>query len=167
VAVGPGEPLRCRTAFTPDVPGFTAYVAATGAALLVYSCGALLFPRGIGRRVTLVGCLLWVAGWIAVAPSTAPEPPGRFYAVAVAVGTLLGCAAVAARALDADGGAFPGDSLPMHLAPAGGPTPLYLALAGCAFAVPGLVGPTLGSEVLVLLFAVATAVVALLLFLFR
>ena len=110
----------------------------------------------MGRRVALAVCLLWVVGWVAVAPSTVPGPPGPFYAATVLVGTLLCCAAVAARVRGPDRGAFSGDSLPIHL-----------ALAGCAFAVPGVIGLTLGAEVLALLFALLTAVAVIFLFLFR
>jgi len=138
------------------VPGFTTFLVGTVAALGVSGSGALLLDRGFPRRLVLGASLIWIAGWIAVVPSTTAETQWLSYATAVAIGSLLAGIGAAIRLLDLDVGPLGGKPVATHLLVAAGAT-----------AGPGVIGLLLGAEVLVLVFVVTAGVAAILLFLFR
>jgi len=158
-------PLRCRQPQVPNVPAIATVVGATVGALCCYTVLLVALEGGLRRRVLLAACLLWIVGWIAVAPSvsTREETPS-YLASTVAGGFLLGISILVYRLGPSgpDSSGFRTGWVPWELR-----SPRYLLLAGSAFAVPGAIGLLFGPELLVLVFVVTAAVAVILLFLFR
>lgn len=139
-----------------SVPGITTFVVGTVAALVLYGGCVVLLGRGFPRRLVLGASLVWIAGWIAVVPSTTAGPRWLSYATAVGIGSLLAGTAATIRLLDWDDGQVQGEPVATHLLASGGAT-----------AAPGAAGLLFGEEVLVLAFVVTVGVAVILLFLFR
>lgn len=147
------------------MPALTTVAGAAVGALCCYAVLLVALGGGLLRRVLLAACLLWIVGWIAVAPSVSAREETPYYlASIVAGGFLLGIGVFLSR-LDPGASDSPvpriGD-LPGELR-----SPQYLLLAGSAFALPGTVGLLLGEEVLALAYALTVVVAVILLFLFR
>lgn len=122
---------------------------------------------GLPRRIASAACLLWIAGWIAVAPSTTPRDEELFYLASILIGCfLVAVAVVLPRVVTVPGAGSLGRqscvSVPERLV-----RPKSLTLPGVAFAAPGGIGLLFGNEVLVLAFAITAAVTLIVLFLFR
>lgn len=147
------------------MPALTTVAGATVGALCCYAVLLVALEGGLLRRVLLAACLLWIVGWIAVAPSlSAREETPYYLASTVAGGFLLGIGVFLSR-LD------PGvsDSPEPRTGGVSGDlrSPRYLLLAASALTLPGTVGLLFGEEVLALAFVLAAAVAVILLFLFR
>ncbi|PSP86449.1 hypothetical protein BRC87_13810 [Halobacteriales archaeon QS_4_66_20] len=147
--------------------GFAAFLGATLGGLACCLALGATTSTGLLRRIALSGCLLWIAGWITVAPLTASRDPADFYLLSLLFGAVLLAASLVLRRADtADRmGAKGGSAISGRFAVGTPSTTLLLAAA--AFAVPGAIGVLFGAELLTLTFVVAAAVTLILLFLFR
>lgn len=147
------------------MPALTTVAGVTVGALCCYAVLLVAIEGGLLRRVLLAVCLLWIVGWIAVAPSLSTREETPYYlASTVAGGFLLGVGVFLSRldpgVSDSPESRTGGVSEELR-------SPRYLLLAAGAFALPGTVGLLFGEEVLALAFVLTAAVAVILLFLFR
>jgi len=148
------------------VTGIPTFLAATLGGL-GGNLAAGTLRAGLPRRIASAACLLWIAGWIAVAPSTAPREEEPFYLASILIGGLLIAFAVVlprfvTAQTDDPRGRTSSMSVPEPLR-----KPKSLRLPGVAFAAPGGIGLLFGNEVLVLASTITAAVTLIVLFLFR
>lgn len=147
------------------MPALTTVAGVTVGALCCYAVLLAAFESGLLRRVLLAACLLWIVGWIAVAPSLSAREETTYYLASTAAGVLLLGIGIFLSRLDPG---LPDSPEPRTGGVSGGlRSPRYLLLAGSAVAAPGTVGLLFGEEVLALAFVLTAAVTVILLFLFR
>jgi len=124
---------------------------------LVWYAGALAGLRGTPRRLLAAFALLWIVGWIAIAPGATAGSQSELYAGTLAGGCLvcgITCGLVLARRPTGD------STIPWRAAGWG-------LLAGGAFVVPSGLGLFVGPESVALAFAILAGLTVILLFLFR
>jgi hypothetical protein len=137
-----------------DVGDPAAFAAGLAGGLACY-LGACLRLRGLSGRLVGVGALVWMVGWIAIAPAATAGSQTALYGGPLAVGCLLSVVA---------GTHFWQPN--WAATPLAGRTGWQLLLGGGALAVPAAVGLLIGPEAVALVFVILTAVAVILLSLF-
>jgi hypothetical protein len=152
--------IQVGLVFSHELGDPAAFFAGLVGALACYfgGIGAL---RGTPRRFVAAGALVWVVGWIAVAPASTAGGQARLYGVALVVGCLL-CGTAGMVGRSPGGGPRAGTAVvPGQL------TGWHWLLAGGALAVPSAIGLLVGAEAVALTFVILAAVAVILLYLFR
>jgi hypothetical protein len=137
-----------------DVGDPAAFAAGLTGGLACY-LGACLRLRGLTGRLVGVGALVWLVGWIAIAPAATAGSQTALYGGPLAVGCLLSAAAGTLR-WQSNRTATPLVEL----------TGWQLLLGGGALAVPAAVGLFIGPEAVALVSVILIAVAVILLSLF-